>query len=72
MSHPSPEAVDVGRELAFEALTETLNLAASYARSASEAAFRGNPNTVGIHLRQTRLCVLDAIQIYKEMNGASQ
>jgi hypothetical protein len=65
---PSPEAVAAGRDLAFEAIQETLDQATSFALSAREAAFRGNPATLAIHLRQLRLCTIDAIQIYKSLD----
>jgi hypothetical protein len=67
MSNPSPEAIAAGRDLVFEALQEQLDLAGSFALSAREAAFRGNPATLEIHLRQLRLCVVDALQTYKEL-----
>jgi hypothetical protein len=67
MKAPSPEAIAVGRDLVFEAIQEQLDRAGSFALSAREAAFRGNPATLEIHLRQLRLCVLDAISTYKEL-----
>jgi hypothetical protein len=66
MNAPSPEAIAVGRDLVFEAIREQLDLAGSFALSAREAAFRGNAATLEIHLRQLRLCVVNAISTYKE------
>jgi hypothetical protein len=62
----SPAALSACRDLVFEAIQEPLNLASSYALSAREAAFRGSAATLEIHLRQLRLCVLNAISTYKE------
>jgi hypothetical protein len=51
----SPAAISVARDLAFEALVEHCSLAESYARSASEAAWRGDLITLGVHIRQLPL-----------------
>jgi hypothetical protein len=64
----SPAAISVARDLAFEALVEHCSLAESYARSASEAAWRGDLTTLGVHIRQLRLCVITAIQTFKSLN----
>jgi hypothetical protein len=68
---PSTAALSACRDLVFEAIQEPLNLASSYALSAREAAFRGSADTLEIHLRQLRTCVVAAIQIYKELDGAT-
>jgi hypothetical protein len=66
----SPEhAASAVSDLQFDLIVETIDLAASYARSASEAAWRGDRLTVGVHLRQLRLCVITAIQTFKELGG---
>jgi hypothetical protein len=67
----SPAALSGCRDLVFEAIQEPLDLASSYALSAKEAAFRGSAATLEIHLRQLRICVVAAIQIYKELDGAT-
>ncbi len=61
----NPEyAANTVSDLQFDLIVETVDLAASYARSASEAAWRGDRLTVGVHLRQLRLCVITAIQTF--------
>jgi hypothetical protein len=62
---PSPRAVGAGRDLAFESLIETGELAVSYSRSLVEAAWRGDQLTVEAHLRQLRACVVTSIGIFK-------
>ena len=54
--------------LRLELIGETVELAASYARSATEAAWRVDKVTLGVHLRQLRLCVITAIQTFKELD----
>jgi hypothetical protein len=56
-------------DLQLGLIGETVDLAASYARSASEAGGRGDTLTLGVHLRQLRLCVIAAIQTFKELGG---
>jgi hypothetical protein len=65
---PSPELTAALRDQAFEALIENADLAASYARSIAEAAFRGEQVTAGVHLKQLRLCVLEMIQMFKALD----
>jgi hypothetical protein len=55
-------------DLQLDLIGETIELAASYAFSASEAAWRGDKVTLGVHLRQLRLCVITAIQTFKELS----
>ncbi len=52
--------------LRLDLIGETVELAASYARSATEAAWRYDKVTLGVHLR-LRLCVITAIQTFKEL-----
>lgn len=66
---PSPEAIATGRDLAFEALVETCDLASSYGRSASEAAWRGDKLTLGVHLRQLRLATIAALKTFNELGA---
>jgi hypothetical protein len=49
---PSKEAVLVARNLCLEAVVEMADLAASYWRSAAEAAYRGDQLTLEVHCRQ--------------------
>jgi hypothetical protein len=67
---PSPEVVSVLRDQAFEEIEWVASRAASYARSAAEAAYRGDETTMGVHIRELRLCCLSLIQTWKEMGGA--
>ena len=68
-ARPSPKAVAAARDLVFAAIVEHSALAESYARSASEAAWRGDEVTLGVHLRQLRLCVIASIQTFKSLDG---
>jgi hypothetical protein len=65
----SPELISALRDQAFEELERVSYLAASYARSLGEAAFRGDEATVLVHLKQLRLCVLSMIKTYKGLQG---
>jgi hypothetical protein len=56
-------------DMQFEAIIEFSDLAASYARSAVEAAWRGDRATLGMHLAQLRLTVIAAIQAFKEIGS---
>jgi hypothetical protein len=64
---PSPELTSVLRDQAFEELIDNADMAASYARSIAEAAFRGDQTTVAVHLRQLRECCLAMIKTYKDL-----
>lgn len=64
----SVEAISAVRDLTFDAIMERCDLAASYARSASETAWRGDQITAGVHLRQLRLCAIAAIQAFKSLD----
>ena len=52
---PLAPEVESWRNLNFEFIEEQAVLAQSYWRSVEEAAFRGEPIQVGVHLRQVRL-----------------
>jgi hypothetical protein len=69
---PSPDAIAAGRDLVFEGLIEAGSLAESYSRSLTEAAWRGDRSTVEVHLRQLRACVVAAIDIFKQLDGAEE
>jgi hypothetical protein len=58
---PSAELVAALRDQAFEAILETSDMAASYARSLGEAAYRGDELTMVAHIKQLRLCTTSLI-----------
>ena len=62
---PSPELISVLRDQAFGEIERLAGLAASYARSTGEAAFRGDEPTTLVHMKQLRLCCVAMIQTYK-------
>lgn len=66
---PTDQCASAVDDLQFDLIVETVDLAASYARSVSEAAWRGDTLTLGVHLRQLRLCVITTIQTFKELGG---
>jgi hypothetical protein len=72
MTEPSPRAIAACRGLVFEAIQEQLDLVSSYATSAREAAWRGSPATLKIHLDQLRLCVIDALKTFKSLDEVHQ
>jgi hypothetical protein len=63
---PSAEAIAVARNLAFDAISEVLDQAQSFALSAREAAYRGSQATLEIHLRQLRDCTVAACATFRE------
>jgi hypothetical protein len=72
MSVPSAAAISAGHDLMFGAIVETADLAASYARSAAEAAWRGDRLTPGVHLRQLRLATIAALRTYNELGAQGE
>jgi hypothetical protein len=66
---PSPELRAVLRGQALDEIERVASLVASYAHSAGEAAFRGDETTMGVHIRQLRLCCVAMLKTYKEMAG---
>jgi hypothetical protein len=48
----SPIALAAGREILFEATMDMANWSASHALAAAEAAWRGDRETLGVHLRE--------------------
>jgi hypothetical protein len=46
-----------------------MDLASSYARSASEAAWRDDRPTLHVHLKQLRLSVLTGIETFKQLGS---
>jgi hypothetical protein len=69
MPDAAPELLSVLRDQSFNEIERVANLIASYARSAGEAAYRGEETTMGVHIKQLRLCCLSLIKTYKEMGG---
>jgi hypothetical protein len=65
----SPEAIVAARDLVFEGLVEAGSLAESYARSLTEAAWRGDQTTVEVHLRQLCACVVAGIDFFKRFDA---
>jgi hypothetical protein len=59
----------VGDDLRLEMIVETSELAASYARSVVEAAWRGDRLELGVHLQRLRLSTIEAIRTYKELSA---
>jgi len=51
----------------FGAIEEFCDLASSYARSASEAAWRGDRLTLRTHLVQLRLTTQNALQVFNSL-----
>jgi hypothetical protein len=49
---PSDRTARAGNNLRYEFIVESCSLGESYARSASEAAWRGDYRTLDVHLRQ--------------------
>jgi hypothetical protein len=63
-----PQTVeDTLDDLRLDALLELAQLIESYGRSAAEAAWRGDKVTLGVHLRQARLCLITALQTFREL-----
>jgi len=58
LDRPSEAAILATNDLCFEAINEICNLAASYARSAAESAYRGDHSTLRAHLLQLGLTVV--------------
>lgn len=71
MSLVSPEAASAGRDLVFAHIEHTAELAASYAHSLREAAFRGDQTTIEAHVKQLRLCVVELITSAKSLSSAT-
>jgi len=66
---PSPAAIAAADDMTFAAIEDAADLAASFARSAGEAAFRRERVTLGVHLRQLRLVVIAAIGAFNELSA---
>ena len=65
---PRPHTVEATLDdLRLDALLELCELLSSYARCAAEAAWRGDKVTLGVHLRQARLVLIEALQTFREL-----
>jgi hypothetical protein len=64
---PTEAAIHAVNDACYEQLVEVCDLAGSYARSASEAAWRCDQFELGIHLRQLRLTTIAALQTFNEL-----
>jgi hypothetical protein len=69
---PSPELISAQRDQVFEEIERQADLAASYARSIGEAAFRGDQVTIIVHLRQLRECLLAMFATQKDFLQSSK
>jgi hypothetical protein len=65
-TRPSQEAIAAARWQAFDTIGETADLAASYARSIGEAAYRRDQVELAVHIRQLIACVRSMARVYKE------
>jgi hypothetical protein len=70
--HTPPSSAALCDGLRYELIGEAMDLAASYARSAGEAAWRGDRATLQLHIKQTRLTLLTAIETFKLLGEAAQ
>ena len=66
---PSAPALNVVDRLRLELIGEVLDLLASYARCAAEAAWRDDRLTLGLHLKQARLSLIEALRTFKELGS---
>jgi hypothetical protein len=66
---PSSAAAQICDHLRLELISEAMDLASSYARSASEAAWRDDRPTLHVHLKQLRLSVLTGIETFKQLGS---
>jgi hypothetical protein len=56
--------------LNLDAIREMAEMIESLAVSTRLAAWRGSPEACGVHLRQMRLALIEAISIFKEIEGS--
>lgn len=59
-------------DLAFEAIVDCCDLAASYAMSAREAAWRGDRQLLAGHLSQLRACIITALGAHKRLGSVPE
>jgi hypothetical protein len=63
----SPIALAAGREVLFGATMDLADWAASHARSAAEAAYRGDASSLGDHLKAARNALEGALLTFAEL-----
>ncbi len=63
----SPIALAAGREVMFGVVMDLCDLAASYGRSAAEAAWRGDEATLRTHLADMKSAVIAALMAFNEL-----
>ncbi len=63
----SPIALAAGREVLFEVLMDMADWTASHARSAAEAAWRGDAEPTRHHLLEARSSLIAALKLYREL-----
>ena len=69
-SHSDPHAVaSASADLCFDAIVECCELAASYANSAREAAWRGDRQLLAGHLAQLRLTVITSLDAHRRLSA---
>ncbi len=59
-------------DLALDAIMEACDLAASYARSAAEAAWRGDRRLLAGHLSQLRSCTVTALDAHARLGAPAE
>jgi hypothetical protein len=69
---PSRAAHELCDRLRYQLISEALDLTASYASSGAEAAWRSDASTLEVHLKQTRLSLLTAIETFKLLGDAPE
>ena len=68
----SPIALVAGRESLFSTITDLCDWAASHGRSAAEAAYRGEQETLGVHLRDMRNATIAALKVFNAIVAAGE
>jgi hypothetical protein len=68
----SPPEVLPTKDQAFDEVERVSSLAASYARSSAEAAFRGDELTIEASLKALRLCTIHVIRLYNMLGKINE
>ena len=68
----SPPEVLPTKDQTFDEIERVSTLAASYARSSAEAAFRGDETTIEASLKALRLCTIHVIRMYKMLGHINE
>ena len=63
----SPIALAAGREILFAVTMDMCDWSASHLRSAADAAWRGDAETLGSHLREARNALEAAVKTHAEL-----